>query len=357
MQIGRNQDGTRQGVKPIGRSVAYNFNMATTVWHGHLTFGLVSIPVRLFKAARSEKIRFHQLYKSRAPVPAAAPPPARMETVGPRTEPARPERAKGSDRAKVAEAPPPPPIEEYSRIRQNAYVPPGPAAGETAPKPVPRNELVKGFEYEKGRYVVVENEDLRKIAPQTGTEMQIVEFVKLAEIDPVYFETSYYIAPDEAGEKAYALLFQAMREAGLVALAEVAMHRREHVMILRPGRQGLLAHTMFYADEIRSDQEHRSDTGMVSAKELQMAKLLVESLAAAFEPGKFKDKFREKLEQMIAAKIEGREVAKVPAARKTAEVVDILQALENSLKLTRKPMGSTAPPAADRKPKQRRLGR
>lgn len=320
--------------------------MATTIWHGHLTFGLVSIPVRLFKAARSEKIRFRQVYK---PPPVSSP-------AAPAPPPARSERGKMPDLAKVAEAAAPAPVEEYTRVRQNLSVSPAPSASETEPKPVPRNELLKGYEYEKGRYVVVEKEDLKELTPQTGTEMQIVEFVKLAEIDPVYFETSYYMSPDEAGEKAYALLFQAVRETGLVALAEVAMHRREHVMILRPGRHGLLAHTMFYADEIRSDQEHRTDTSAVNGKQLQMAKLLVESLAAPFEPTKFKDKFREKLEQMIAAKIEGREVAKIPAARKTAEVVDILQALENSLKLARKPMGSPAQPAPERKTKQRRVG-
>jgi DNA end-binding protein Ku len=314
--------------------------MATTVWHGYLTFGLVSIPVRLFKAARSEKIRFHQLHKSTPR--ASGPAPMRLEPVASRQE-----------RAKTAEVPAPPPVEEYTRIRQSAYVPPAVTAGETPPKPVPRTELVKGYEYDKNRYVVVEDEDLKKLTPETATEMQIVEFVNLAEIDPVYFETSYYLAPDEAGEKAYALLFQAMRETGYVALAEVAMHRREHVMILRPGRHGLLAHTMFYADEIRSDQEHRSDISVVGAKELQMAKLLVESLAAPFEPGKYKDKFREKLEQMIAAKIEGRQVSQVPAARKPAEVVDILKTLEQSLKLARKPMGSPGQATPERKPKRR----
>ncbi len=321
--------------------------MATTVWHGHLTFGLVSIPVRLFKAARSEKIRFRQLYKppDASGAPAPLPPAGRSG----------PEISKLPDRGKVVQAPAPPAVEEYTRVRQNLYAS-APGSNEADPKPVPRSELVKGFEYEKGRYVVVENEDLKKLTPQTGTEMQIVEFVKLAEIDPVYFETSYYMAPEEAGEKAYALLFQAMRETGFVALAEVAMHRREHVMVLRPGRHGLLAHTMFYADEIRSDQEHRTGASPVNAKELQMAKLLVESLATTFEPGKFKDKFRENLEQMIAAKIEGREVAKVPAERRPAEVVDILLALENSLKLVRKPMGSPAQPAPERKAKQRRAG-
>ena len=334
--------------------------MATTIWHGHLTFGLVSIPVRLFKAARSEKVRFRQLYKApeSASRPAPVPPPALIEPAG---SPA----GSRTDRARIVE-PPAAPVEEYTRVRQNLVVSTAPSESASyknlphqasaAPLTVSRSELVKGFEYEKGRYVVVENEDLKNLTPQTGTEMQIVEFVKLDEIDPVYFETSYYMAPDEAGAKAYALLFEAMRETGFVALAEVAMHRREHVMILRPGRQGLLAHTMFYADEIRSDQEHRADTSVVNAKELQMAKLLVESLAAPFEPTKFKDKFREKLEEMIAAKIAGREVAKVPAARKAAEVVDILQALESSLKMARKPMGSPAPAAAERKSKSRRAG-
>lgn len=329
--------------------------MATTVWHGHLTFGLVSIPVRLFKAARSEKIRFHQLHKSnRQPLPPSE--PARLEPVPLRQQPPAPGRATMSDRANIAQTAAAPPIEEYTRVRQSAFVPSPASAGEIEPKPVPRNELVKGFEYGKNQYVVVEDEDLKKITPQTGTEMQIVEFVRLTDIDPVYFETSYYMAPDEAGEKAYALLFQAMRETGYVALAEVAMHRREHVMILRPGRHGLLAHTMFYTDEIRSEQEHRTDTSLVGAKELQMAKLLVESLAAHFEPEKYKDKFRAKLQEMIAAKIEGRAVAQVPAARKKGEVVDILQALENSLKLTRKPMASTTRQASERKGKQRRSG-
>jgi DNA end-binding protein Ku len=322
--------------------------MATTVWHGHLTFGLVSIPVRLFKAARSEKVRFHQLYKSHPSKPEAEP-------VRPDPVPEQP-----VTRGRLRLEPPPakvsntPEVAEYTRIRQSAFVAPETGSAEAEPKPVSRKDLVKGFEYDKNRYVVLEDDDLKKITPQTATEMQILEFVKLEEIDPVYFETSYYLVPDEAGEKAYALLFQAMRETRFVALAEVAMHRREHVMILRPGPHGLLAHTMFYANEIRQEQEHRADTSLVNPKELQMAKLLVESLAAPFESAKYKDKFREKLEAMIAAKIEGREVAKAPEAQKPAEVVDILQALENSLKLVRKPAAKTAEPVAPRKTRQHR---
>lgn len=311
--------------------------MATTVWRGHLTFGLVSIPVRLFKAARSERIRFHQLHKSA---------PEKTSQVAPAPQPIR--AAPTSRTALRLE--PPPEVEQYTRIRQSAFVP----SAEHEAQPVPRNELVKGYEYDKNRYVVLEDEELKNITPQTATEMQILEFVKLQEIDPVYFETSYYLAPDAAGEKAYALLFQAMRETGFVALAEVAMHRREHVMVLRPGPHGLLAHTMFYANEIRQDQEHRADPSLVGDKELKMAKLLVESLAAPFESAKYKDKFREKLEAMIAAKIDGREVAKGPdEVQKPADPVDILQALERSLKLVRKPAARTTETLPQAKPKQR----
>ncbi len=205
--------------------------------------------------------------------------------------------------------------------------------------------------------MVIEDEDLKKITPQTTTEMEILEFVKLEEIDPVHFETSYYVAPDEAGEKAYALLFEAMRETQFVALAELAMHRKEHVMVLRPGKHGLLAHTMFYSEEIRQDQEHQAQTSLVVGKELQMAKLLVESLAASFDAGKYKDKYREKLQAVIDAKVQGRPVALTQAASKPAQVVDILQALEKSLQLVRKPPGHTTStlghPATQRKTKQR----
>lgn len=321
--------------------------MATTVRRGHLTFGLVSIPIRLFRAARSEKIRFRQLHKT----------PASNAALEPETEPEVPPPL--PRKGLRLEPPPaksitPPAVEQYTRIRQSAYVPAAAGAPAADAKPVPRSELVKGYEYGHDRYVVLGDADLKKITPQTATEMQILEFVKLDEIDPVHFETSYYVGPEDAGEKAYALLFQAMRETGFVALAEVAMHRREHIMILRPGAHGLLAHTMFYADEIRQEQEHRADPSLVSEKELKMAKLLVESLAAPFESAKYKDKFREKLEALIAAKVEGREIAKVPAAQKPAPPADILQALENSLKLVRKPAARTAEPEAPAKSKRQR---
>ncbi|MGA8581308.1 MAG: Ku protein, partial [Bryobacteraceae bacterium] len=203
-------------------------------------------------------------------------------------------------------------------------------------KPVPRSELVKGYEYEKDRYVVIDDEDIKKVAPKTAKVMEILEFVKAADVDPVYLESSYYVAPDEGGEKPYALLFQAMRESKYFALAKVAMHNREHVIVLRPGAKGILSHTMFYQDEIRQVDEFRTDTSLVKDKELDMAKMLITSLEAEFEPQKYHDSYRENLRQMIEAKIEGKKVVETPEAH-IAPVIDIMEALKKSLAEKRKP--------------------
>src|SRR5262249_59885827 len=150
--------------------------MASTVWKGHLTFGLVSFPVRLYSAARSESISFNQLHKT-----------------------------------------------DGSRVKQVLYC-------QLEDKPIPRSELVKGFEYEKDRYVVVEDEEIKKVAPKTAKVMEILEFVESKEIDPVYLESSYYMAPEPGGEKAYALLFEALRKSGYSGVAKIAMHNREHIV-------------------------------------------------------------------------------------------------------------------------------
>ncbi len=187
----------------------------------------------------------------------------------------------------VPEPPPPPPI-------------------------VQRSELVKGYEYSKGQYVTISKEDLEKITPETAREMQILEFVKLAEVDPIYFETSYYVTPERAGERAYALLFEALRRSGYVALAQFAMHNREHIVVIRPGRTGIVLHTMFYETEIRRDDEYRTDTSNVAERELELALLLVQNLAAPFEPARYHDTYKEKLDALIAAKIEGKEPIEEP---------------------------------------------
>ncbi len=266
--------------------------MASSVWKGHLTFGLVSFPIRLFSAARSETVSFNLLHK-----------------------------------------------EDHSRIRQVIYC-------QAEDKPVPRSELVKGYEYEKDQYVEIDDEDIKKVAPKTAKIMEILEFVKSAEVDPIYLESSYYVAPDEGGEKPYALLFQALRESKYYALAKVAMHNREHIIILRPGEKGILSHTMFYADEIRHVEEFRTDTSLVKEKELAMAKMLISSLEADFEPQKYHDTYRDNLQKMIEDKIEGRKVVATPSSH-VAPVIDIMEALKKSLAEKKKPgIAETAVSAA-----------
>jgi DNA end-binding protein Ku len=256
--------------------------MAASVWRGHLTFGLVSFPVRLFSAARSETIGFNLLHKT-----------------------------------------------DHSRIRQVTYC-------QAEDKPIERGELVKGYEYEKGHYVVIDDEDIKKVAPKTAKVMEILEFVKSDQVDPVYLESSYYMAPDEGGEKPYALLFEALRQSNYYALAKVAMHNREHIIILRPGAKGILTHTMYYQDEIRQVEEFRTDTTLVKDKELDMAKMLISSLEADFEPAKYHDTYRDNLQKMIEAKIEGKGVVETPEP-KVAPVIDIMEALKRSLAEKRKP--------------------
>jgi DNA end-binding protein Ku len=259
--------------------------MASTVWKGHLTFGLVSFPVKLYSAARSESISFNQLHKT-----------------------------------------------DGSRVRQVLY-----CAAED--KPIPRTEIVKGYEYEKDRYVVIEDEEIKKVAPQTAKVMEIQEFVKADAVDPIYLETSYYMAPDEAGEKPYALLFDALKKSGYMGIAKVTMHNREHVVILRPGANGVLMHTMYFSHEIRKVDEFRTDLSLVKEKELALAQSLVEALAAEFEPDKYKDSYRENLLQMIESKKEGKEIVATPEPHQE-KVVDILEALKASLAVAKKPAAS-----------------
>ena len=266
--------------------------------------------MRLFRAARAEKVQLHQLYRtsrSQAREQPEAPPEERPDERAP--EPAEPRQSEA---------------EPVARIHQSAFD----AASNT---PIPRSDLVRGFEYAKGQYAVIDEEDIRKITPKTATEMQIVEFVRFAEIDPLYLETSYYMSPEEAGQKAYALLFEGMRDSGYVALAQVAMHRREHVMIIRPGKSGIVTHTMYYRDEVRTNLEYRTDPSLVTPKELGLARMLIDTLAAPFDPEKFKDTYRERLRQLIDAKVQGRELAPEAVGQAASNVVDIMDALQKSL--------------------------
>jgi DNA end-binding protein Ku len=182
--------------------------------------------------------------------------------------------------------------------------------------------------------------------------MEIAEFVQLADIDPVYFETSYYVVPDEAGEKAYALLFKALQTAGLVAVAQFAMHSREHVVIVRPSRKGLIAHTMFFSSEVRADDEYRANVDAVSSKELQLAETLIHSLSAPFEPEKYRDTYREKIEEIIAKKVAGEPVEVNEKPLRQAAVVDITDALQRSLAALKKPAAREEASPAQAKPER-----
>jgi DNA end-binding protein Ku len=265
--------------------------MAASVWKGHLIFGMVSFPIRLFSAARSETISFNMLHK-----------------------------------------------DDHSRIKQITYC-------QLEDKPIPRSETVKGYEYEKDHYVVIDDEDIKKVAPRTAKVMEILEFVKADQVDPVYLESSYYVAPDEGGEKAYALLFTALKDSGYYGVAKVAMHNREHIIVLRPGAKGILSHTMYFQDEIRQVEEFRTDTSLVKEKELAMAKMLISSLEETFEPQKYHDSYRENLKKMIEDKIEGRNVVETPSEH-FAPVIDIMEALKKSLAEKRKPLAVATAAAA-----------
>jgi DNA end-binding protein Ku len=212
--------------------------MPTTIWKGHLTFGLVSFPVKLSRAARGQTAHFHLLHAS-----------------------------------------------DHSRIQQRLY-----CAAED--KPVPRDQLVKGYEYQKERYVAATDEELRQVAPRTATVMEILEFVPMDQVDPVYLDSSYHMAPGRGGERPYALLFEALRQERYYGLAQLAMHHREHIVILRPGVRGLLLHTMFYVDEVRQQDECRADCKLVRDKELELARLLIPGVEE-FRPEKYHDRYRQ----------------------------------------------------------------
>jgi DNA end-binding protein Ku len=251
--------------------------MATSVWKGHLTFGLVSIPIRLFAAARSERISLNQLHK-------------------------------------VC----------HSRVRQPQFCP-------TCNRQIERSEIIKGYEYEKDQYVLFTEEELDKLDPPSARTMEILQFVKLEDVDPLYFDASYYATPEDAGKKAYHLLLAAMEESGHAAIAKLYMHQREYIVVIRPRAHGLTIHTMYYADEIRSVSEYgQKDGAEPKEQERKLALQLIESLSAPFEPQKFRDEYRESLKSMITAKLKGQEVAAAPHPQ-LAPVVDLMEALKKSL--------------------------
>jgi DNA end-binding protein Ku len=267
--------------------------MASPAWKGFISFGLVSIPIRLYPAARSSRIALHQLHK-------------KCKT----------------------------------RLRQPLFCP-------TCNRMVDRSEVVKGYEYAKGQYTILNEEDLKQIAPASARAMEILAFVNESEIDPLYFESSYFVVPEAEGRKAYQLLLKTMQDTERVGIAKVTMHQREHTVFLRPYRSGIALHTMYFANEIRQAPGFgETENVKITPQEIKLAEQLVENLSEHFNLSKYHDEFEERLQALLEAKQKGREIAPVRTPER-APVIDMMAALKKSLEKSgaaRK--GSAARPAS-----------
>jgi DNA end-binding protein Ku len=270
-----------------------------SVWAGVITFGLVSIPIKLYVAARPETVSFNQLHS-------------------------------------VCR----------SRLRQKLYCP-------TCERDVERGEIVKGFKRDDG-YVIMEDADFEAADPEGSRALEVLEFVDLASVDPVYLERSYYLAPQEASERAYHVLLDALREAGKAALTRFVMGTREYHALLRPGDGKLVLHTLYYADEVR-EIEARWKAVQPTPQEVELAVKLVEALAHDFDPGKYHDAHRAKLMELVQARAEGRPLAVAGERREPARVVNLMEALRQSVEQVKKPLAKAAEaprPAAAAKAKR-----
>jgi DNA end-binding protein Ku len=250
----------------------------SAIWSGSVGFGLVQVPVKLVTATRSRDVSFNQL----------------EEGTGARIR--------------------------YKKVSD--------ATGEE----VASDRIQKGYEISKGRYVVVEAEELASLAPKASHTIDIEEFVDLAEIDPVYFEQPYYLVPDAKGKKAYRLLVEAMDELKKVAIGRIVIRAKERLVAIRPLDGLLCVETMRYADEVVARDGLAPEDVDVAEREITMARQLIESLAVDhFEPDKFRDEYREQVLDLVERKAAGQEIVAQPAAEAPAKVLDLVAALEASL--------------------------
>jgi DNA end-binding protein Ku len=320
--------------------------MPVTVWKGQLTFGLVSIPIRIVRAARQERLRFTHVYRPRTRAASAEssepePEPEFIEPEPPRRG-AKVEPISSRHKAPAATL-------QQAALRSTAEPARPPEQDVVAPvrrtfkaedtgETLSPEEVLKGYEYSKGEFAVFRPDEMRRFRAETTRDMEIIEFVKLSGIDPVYFNASYYVAPDRGGEKPYSLLFEAMRRTGFAALARFAMHGREQILVLRPGARGIIMHTLFFESEVHAADEFTANTSLVTAQEMKLAELLIEQLAADFDAAKFKDdrmaRMRQSIEEKIAVGKTGTAHEQTQAGS-AAPVVNILDALRRSLE--RKP--------------------
>ncbi len=197
---------------------------------------------------------------------------------------------------------------------------------------VPRDEMVKGYEFARGQYVLFTNEELKALEEESSRLIEITEFVPLAEVDPVYFERAYYLGPDKGGDKPYKLLARAMEETGRCALARYAARGKQYLVLVRPFEDGLVMQQLRYADEVRSfDEVERIDATPTDA-ELALAVQLIEQIASDdFQPDAYEDSVKKRIEEVIAQKVDGAEVTYAPAEQPQAQVIDLMEALKASL--------------------------
>jgi DNA end-binding protein Ku len=251
------------------------------IWRGHIQFGLVTIPVDVYSATSSERISFHLLHK-----------------------------------------------EDHGRVHNKRVC-------ELDGKELSNDDIVKGYEYEKDEYVELTDEDFEKIAIKSTKIIDISDFVDHEEIDPMFFDTPYYLAPGKGAAKPYALLREVLKSSGKVGIAKVAIRQREYLASVKPHGAALMLETMHFADEITSSRELElpGEDVKVDKKQLKVAEQLVDGLTAKFEPEKYKDTYREALLEVIEKKVKGGTVKRPSARRaKATNVVDIMDRLKQSLK-------------------------
>ena len=252
--------------------------MPASVWKGFLSFGLVSFPVRLGAAARRDPIRFHMLHKT-----------------------------------------------DLARIKEVWYC-------SAEDKPVDKSAIVKGYEYAKNEYVTVEDAELKKIAPPTAETIEIIQFVREQEVDPILLDKSYHLLPEEKVSKPYALFLAALNETKFYAIGKIAMHGREHIAVIRRAITGLALHTLYYADELHQPAKPEGrPKNQFNKQELDLAKRLVDSLASPFKLDAFHDTYRDNVERLIEQKQKGEKIT-APKRPKAAGVTNILDALKRSLR-------------------------
>lgn len=252
--------------------------MAASVWKGSISFGLVSVPIKLFAAARYSHISFHEVHR-----------------------------------------------ECGHRVQQQLYCP-------YDKRVVSRDEIVMGYEVDEDKMVIVDREELKKLQPASSSSMEILQFVKLSDVDPIFFETSYFSVPDEAGRRGYTLLLETMEEMKLAALAQVTMHQRERTVILRPYQGGLTLHTLYYPNEIHDVAGYgKNNATNLKKPEIALAEQFAKGLVAPFRPEKYHDEYQERVKKLIESKEKGTAAPKPEKTTRLAPVVDLMTALKRSI--------------------------